>query len=178
MHIIHELQLFGQSTHCSPGGHHVVNNQYMTPTKPGAIGQFKHIRHIIQPLPTVLVCLTGRIIFTAHNIVPQGQVRSTADAIRQTLTLVIATLPYTDRSQWHGDDSVDAFEKAFGSHLIRHQPSQIITDVGTVVVLFSSLGHPNFKIGWPYRSNHKVYVVPHPFQVSSPLPAWSEHECS
>ena len=44
--------------------------------------------------------------------------------------------------------------------------------------LFSSLGHPNFKIGWPYRSNHKVYVVPHPFQVSSPRPAWIEHECS
>lgn len=46
------------------------------------------------------------------------------------------------------------------------------------VLLFSSLGHPNFKIGWPYRSNHKVYVVPHPFQVSSPRPAWIEHECS
>ena len=46
------------------------------------------------------------------------------------------------------------------------------------LVLFSSLGHPNFKIGWPYRSNHKVYVVPHPFQVSSPRPAWIEHECS
>ena len=50
----------------------------------------------------------------------------------------------------------------------------ILTLIGR---LFSSLGHPNFKIGWPYRSNHKVYVVPHPFQVSSPLPAWSEHEC-
>ena len=48
----------------------------------------------------------------------------------------------------------------------------------TELLLFSSLGHPNFKIGWPYRSNHKVYVVPHPFQVSSPRPAWIEHECS
>ena len=44
--------------------------------------------------------------------------------------------------------------------------------------LFSSLGHPNFKTECSYRSNHIVYVVPHPFQVSSPLPAWSEHECS
>ena len=49
---------------------------------------------------------------------------------------------------------------------------------GKMILLFSSLGHPNFKIGWPYRSNHKVYVVPHPFQVSSPRPAWIEHECS
>jgi len=45
-------------------------------------------------------------------------------------------------------------------------------------LLFSSLGHPNFKIGWPYRPNHIVYVVPHPFQVSSPRPAWSDHGCS
>ena len=47
-----------------------------------------------------------------------------------------------------------------------------------LVLLFSSLGHPNFKTECSYRPNHIVYVVPHPFQVSSPLPAWSEHECS
>ena len=80
--------------------------------------------------------------------------------------------------------SISSKERKLSGLLDKMRPgdSLIVTEISrlsrTLLDLFSSLGHPNFKIGWPYRSNHKVYVVPHPFQVSSPRPAWIEHECS
>ena len=98
----------------------------------------------------------------------------------------IATLYYKEQQRLYGKArfySMDPFHeggsvegvdlRAVGEAIMREMKR-----VNPEAVLFSSLGHPNFKIGWPYRSNHKVYVVPHPFQVSSPRPAWIEHECS
>ena len=72
--------------------------------------------------------------------------------------------------RFRGESSFQGFESI--------DKSGLVSDPNQPLFLFSSLGHPNFKTECSYRPNHIVYVVPHPFQVSSPLPAWSEHECS
>ncbi len=133
-HVAGLAELVGQCAGGGSGSDHVIDDEHVAVTDGCRIDELEGVFDVFKPLLCGQPCLALGECRAAGHMCQDGQTADFADALREHLTLVIAPLPQSDRCQRHGDERVDAVEKASPHHHPAGFLPQPKAHLGVVVV--------------------------------------------
>lgn len=116
------------------GGTHIIDEEEVLARQVYRATQRKEVCHVLLSLVSLESGLTLTEAFSAQHFRVDRQSCHLMETLSQPLTLVIAPLSLTLRSEWYRDNHVHPVEKTCHAHLLRHHTSYVHPDVRTVPV--------------------------------------------